>query len=72
MPSAARLGDLHYCADDGPNNEATLTIVNGSPNITINRIARSTGWGYGELPLVRREHHSRRLIKSIFQWQTRC
>ena len=36
MPGAVRLGDLHLCADDGPHNEATMTVVNGSPNITIN------------------------------------
>lgn len=36
MPSAVRIGDMHFCAENGPNSEATQMIVNGSPNVTIN------------------------------------
>src|SRR5260221_12043486 len=36
MKSAARITDLHDCADTGPNAGATLQIEQGSPNILIN------------------------------------
>ncbi|HVV69572.1 MAG TPA: PAAR domain-containing protein [Gammaproteobacteria bacterium] len=36
MQSAARITDLHACADSGPNDGATLQIMQGSPNILIN------------------------------------
>lgn len=36
MQSAARIDDLHECADAGPNMGATLKIEQGSPNILIN------------------------------------
>lgn len=36
MRSVARVGDLHECADEGPNENADLKIKSGSPNITIN------------------------------------
>ena len=36
MQSAARINDLHACADGGPNPGADLEIKQGSPNILIN------------------------------------